>query len=68
MTECNLRALISNNQVKKALKYCAPQGPVLGALLFILFINDLYKNVKFNTVHHFGDDTNMFFIEKLPKN
>ena len=52
---------------KRELKYGVPQGSVLGHLLFILFINDLHKNVEFSTVHHFADDTNMLLIEKSLK-
>ena len=52
---------------KRELKYDVAQGSVLGPLLFILFINDLHKNVEFSTVHHFADDTNMLLVEKSCK-
>ena len=67
-TECNLQALISQESGKRELKYCVPQGSVLGPLLFILFINDLHKNIELSTVHHFADDTNILLIEKSLKN
>ena len=40
---------------------------VLGPLLFILFINDLYKSVEFSSVHHFADDTNLILTDKSMK-
>ena len=32
---------------------------MLGPLLFLLYINDLFTAVKFSNVHHFADDTNL---------
>ena len=52
---------------KRELKYGVPQGSVLGPLLFMLFINNLHRNVEFSTVHHFADDTNMLLSEKSLK-
>ena len=40
---------------------------VLGPLLFILFINDLYQPVEFRSVHHFADDTNLLLTESSLK-
>ena len=48
-----------SNSDLKDMKFGVPQGSVLGPLLFLIYINDLHNAIKFSTVHHFADDTNL---------
>ena len=43
------------------------QGPVLGSLLFLLYINYLNQAIKFCKVHHFVDDTNLLCLSNSIK-
>ena len=45
-----------------------PQGSVFGPLLFIMFINDLHKSIRYSQMLHFADDTNLLYINKSIKN
>ena len=43
-----------------------PQGSILGPLLLILYVNDMYKVSKLLHFIIFADDTNIFYLEKDP--
>ena len=55
-----------DSQLKDVI-YGVPQGSVLGPLLFLIYINDLHKAIKYSTVHHFADDTNLLYTNKSLK-
>ena len=42
-------------------EYSTPQGSCLGPLLFLIFCNDLYKNLSFLKSIQFADDTTLYF-------
>ena len=45
-----------------SIAYGVPQGSVFGFLLFLLYINDFHRAIKFCKVHHFADYTNLLFL------
>ena len=40
------------------------QGSTLGPLLFLVYINDLKGAFPKLIIHHFADDTNLYFLSK----
>ena len=50
------------NSSEQTIKCGVPQGSILGPLLFILYINDMYKISRLLHFIIFADDTNIFHI------
>ena len=58
----NRRQFVSINGFNSnvaTMQHGVPQGSVLGPLLFLIYINDLHKSIKFCSTRHFADDTNL---------
>ena len=48
----------------ETIEYGVPQGPILGPLLFLLFINDISSVLPELKVELFADDTNIFLFNR----
>ena len=63
MSNCNQYVSINWYESGLATSNCGvPQGSVLGALLFLTYINDLNQTIKFFKIYHFADDTNLLWL------
>ena len=58
-----------NNSIPETLtkNHGVPQGSVLGPMLLLIYINDLYQVTKHAEIHHFADDTNLLYSSKSLK-
>ena len=56
------------NSCKLSITHGVSQRSVVGSLLFLLYINVLYKAMQHSSIHHFADDKNLLYTRKSKKN
>ena len=56
-----MEIIITGNQVStlNEISTGVPQGSVLELLLFLIYINNLHKCMKYSKIYHFADDTSI---------
>ena len=65
LTDRKQKVVINGFESKSKIMYHGvPQGSVLGPILFLLYINDLHRCIKYCKTYHFADDTNLLNISK----
>lgn len=59
--------MVLNGFNTSTLRQGVPQSSVLGSLLFLIYITDLYNAIKFCLVYQFADNTKLLNINERPK-
>jgi hypothetical protein len=61
----NRQQYVELNNAKSDLKSISvgvPQGSILGPTLYLLYVNDMYKSLKYGKAKLYADDTNIFYM------